>query len=106
MDGFKDNDKTACAAVLNKTITKKTLPMESSNFIAEAHAIDLAQDIISKNKDKTLIFSDSQSVLLSLSNKKLENPQLLNCWVDSTLCEIVKKSLYVRSQSTLEWEEM
>ena len=29
-DGSKDNNKTACTAVLNKMIHKKALPMESS----------------------------------------------------------------------------
>ena len=71
MDGSKDNNKTACAAVLNKAIIKKALPTESSIFPAEACAIDLALDIISKSKHMTfMIFSDSLSILLSLSNKK------------------------------------
>ena len=59
MDGSKDNDKMVCAAVLNKTIIKKALPMKSSIFTAEAHAINLALDIISKSKHKK--FSDSLS---------------------------------------------
>ncbi len=45
-DGSKDNNKTACAAVLNKIIKTKALPMESSIFTAEACAIDLALYII------------------------------------------------------------
>ena len=49
-DGSKDNDKTACTALLNKIIHRKALPMESSIFTAEACAIDLALDIISKEK--------------------------------------------------------
>ena len=70
-DGSKDNDKTARAAVLNKTIIEKALPTETSIFTAEARAIDLALDIFSKSKyKKFIIFSDSLSVLLSLSNKK------------------------------------
>ena len=45
--------------------------MESSIFTAEACAIDMALDIISKEKHKKIsIFSDSFSVLLSLNNKK------------------------------------
>ena len=44
-DGSKDNNKTACTAVLNKTVLKKALPMESSIFTAEARAIDLALNI-------------------------------------------------------------
>ena len=47
-DGSKDNNKTAYAAVLNKTILKKAFPMESSIFTAETHAIDLALNIFSK----------------------------------------------------------
>ena len=50
MDGSKDNDKTGCIGVINKTIIKKALPMESSIFTTEAHAIDLALSIISKSK--------------------------------------------------------
>ena len=70
-DGSKDNNKTACAAVLNKMIKIKAHPMESSIFTAEASAIDLVLDIISKEKHKKfIIFSDSLSVLLSLNNKK------------------------------------
>ena len=59
-DGSKDNNKTVCAAVLNKTILKKALPMESSIFTAEARAIVLVLKIISKSKHKKFIlFSES-----------------------------------------------
>ena len=45
--------------------------MESSIFTAEACAVDLALDIISKEKRrKFIIFLDSLSVLFSLNNKK------------------------------------
>ena len=76
-DGSKDNGRAACAAVLNKTVFKKALPRESSIFTAEAHAIDLALNIISKSKHKKFIFSDSLSVLLSLRNKKFQNPLIM-----------------------------
>ena len=33
--GSKDTDKTACVAVLNKTILKKSLPIENSFFTVE-----------------------------------------------------------------------
>jgi len=33
-DGSKDNDKTACAAILNKKIVRKALPNESSIFFS------------------------------------------------------------------------
>ena len=85
-DGSKNHDKTACTAVLNKTIVKKALPKKSSIFTVEAHAIDLALDIISKSKHKKfIIFSDSFSVLLSLRNKKFENPLIIKllCRLDS-----------------------
>ena len=86
-DGSKDNNITACAAVLNKIIKIKALPMENSIFTAEACAIDLALDIISKEKHKKfVIFSNSISVLLSLSNKKLEHPLIIKllCRLHST----------------------
>ena len=77
-DGSKDNGRAAYAAVLNKTVLKKALQRESSIFIAEAHAIDLALNIISKSKlKKFIIFSDSLSVLLSLRNKKIQNPLII-----------------------------
>ena len=60
-DGSKDNDKTACAAVLNKTITKKALPTESSIFTTEA------LDIISKSKQEIYLIL---RLALSLTNTK------------------------------------
>ena len=79
--------------------------MESFIFIAEIHAIDLVLHIISKSKHKKfIIFSDSFSVLLSLSNKKLENPliiKLLNGLDSMSNCE-----KFAGSQATLEWDKM
>ena len=75
MDGSKDNGWAGCTAVLNKTVLKKALPRESSIFTIDAHAIDLAFNIILKSKHKKfIIFSDSLSVLLSLRNKKISEP--------------------------------
>ena len=52
--------------------------MESSVFTTEACAIDLALNIISRDKyNKFIIFSDSLSVLTSRENKKLENPLIV-----------------------------
>ena len=52
--------------------------MESSFFTAEVSAIDLALNIISRDKhNKFIIFSDSLSVLTSPENKKLENPLIV-----------------------------
>ena len=60
-DGSKDN---------SKSIQKKALPMKSSHFTAEVCAIDLALNIISRDKhNKLIIFSDSLSVLTSPKNK-------------------------------------
>ena len=56
MDDSKNNDKTAYAAVLNKTIVKKALPTKSSIFTTEVRAIDQALDIISKSKHKFIVF--------------------------------------------------
>ena len=82
-DGSKDNVRAACSAVLNQTVLKKALLREKSIYIAEARAIDLALNIISKSKHKKfIIFSDSLSVLLSLRNEKFQNLLSLNCWVD------------------------
>ena len=69
-DGSKDNNKTACAAALNKIIKTKALTMGSSIFTAEACAIDLALDIISKEKHKkSIIFSDSLKNIYSYASK-------------------------------------
>ena len=73
-DCSKENNKTACAAVLNETITKKALPRESSIFTAEVCAIYLALDISMSKHKKFIIFSDSLFVLLSLSNKNSRTP--------------------------------
>ena len=64
---------------LSKTLILIFNPnMESSIFTAEAHAIDLALNIISKSKHKKfIIFSHSLSVLLSLRNKKFQNPLII-----------------------------
>ena len=70
-DGSKDNNKTAYATVLNKTIHKKALPMKSFIFTAEVCATTFL------GTNKFIIFSDSLSVLTSLKNKKLENPLIV-----------------------------
>ena len=62
-DGSKHNDKTACAAISNKTITRKAFLKKSPIFTAETCAIDLALNMISESNHKNL-FSDSIPVLL------------------------------------------
>ena len=52
--------------------------MKISIFTAEVRAIDLALNIISRDKHNTFImFSDSLSLLTSQKNKKLEKPLIV-----------------------------
>ena len=77
-DGSKENNKTACAAVLNKTILRAFHWKSFLIFTAEARARDVDLNIILKSKHKKfIIFSDSLSVLLSLRNKKFHNPLII-----------------------------
>ena len=80
-DGFKDNNKTASAAVLNRIIKTKALPMESSIFTALLSTLSRK-----KSTKKFIIFSDSLSVLLSLNSEKLEHPLIIKllCRLHST----------------------
>ena len=65
VDGSKDSNNRVCA-----TVRKKAFPMKRFIFTAEICAIDLALNIISKNKQQNfIIFSDSLSVLASLRIK-------------------------------------
>ena len=77
-DGSKDNDRVGCGAIINNFSIKQRLPSNASIFTAEATAIDLALDAITESDDDHfIIFSDSLSVLLSLKNKKMDNPLIL-----------------------------
>ena len=61
-----------------KPLIRNPFPMKSSIFTTEVCVIDLALNIISRDKhNKLIIFSDSLSVLTSLNNKKLENPLIV-----------------------------
>ena len=61
------------------THLKQRLPDNASIFTAELKAIDLALDAVSESEDREfIIFSDSLSVLLSLKNKELDNPLIIN----------------------------
>ena len=76
--------------------------MESSIFTAEACAIDLALDIISKEKHKKfIIFSDSLSVLLSLNNKKNKSTHLLSNYFADYTQHQTKESFFAGFQTTL-----
>ena len=55
------------AAVCGQTVKMASLPMETSIFSSEAHAINIALDILSEKAEKNfVIFSDSLSVVKSL----------------------------------------
>ena len=56
-------------------LRKQGKTSNASFFTAEVTAIDLALDTIAESDDDHfIIFSDSLSVLLSLHNKKMDNP--------------------------------
>ena len=77
-DGSKDNDRVRCGLIINNLSIKQRLPSNASIFTAEVTAIDLALDTIAESDDDHfIIFSDSLSVLLSLHNKKMDNPLIL-----------------------------
>ena len=77
-DGSKDNDRVGCGLIINNLSVKQRLPSHASIFTAEVTAIDLALDTIAESDDDHfIIFSDSLSVLLSLHNKKMDNPLIL-----------------------------
>ena len=69
---IKDNDMVGCGLIANN------LPRNASIFTAEVTSIDLALDTIAESDgDHFIIFSDSHSLLLSLHNKKMDNPLIL-----------------------------
>ena len=77
-DGSKDNDRVGCGLVINNLPIKQRLPSNAFIFTAEVTAIDLALDIIAESDDyHFIIFSDSLAVLLSLHNKKMDIPLIL-----------------------------
>ena len=94
-DGSKDNDRVGCAAIINNISIKQRLPSNASIFTAEIKAIDLALDAIAESDDDHfIIFSDSLSVLLSLVNKKLDNPLVVNLLHNLHLLSIAHKTIF------------
>ena len=93
-DGSKDNDRVGCAAIINNISIRQRLPSNASIFTAEIKAIDLALDAIAESEDDHfIIFSDSLSVLLSLENKKLDNPLVVNLLHKLHLLSIAHKTI-------------
>ena len=94
-DGSKDDDRVGCAAIINNISIKRRLPNNASIFTAEIKAIDLALDAIAESEDDHfIIFSDSLSVLLSLENKKLDNPLVVNLLHKLHLLSTAHKTIF------------
>ena len=95
-DGPKDNDRVGCAAIINNISIKQRLPSNASIFTAEINAIDLVLDAITESEDDHfIIFSDSLSVLLSLYNKKLDNPLVVKLLQKFPLLSDAHKSIFL-----------
>ena len=95
-DGWKDNDRVGCAAIINNISIKQRLPSNASIFTAEIKAIDLALDTITESEDDHfVIFSDSLSVLLSLNDKKLDNPQVVKLLQKLHLLSDAHKTIFL-----------
>ena len=78
--------------------------MENSIFRAEACAIDLALNIISKEKHKKLIiFSDSLCPII-IKQQKTRAPTYYQTTLQTTLNIKQKKSFFAGFQATLGWE--
>ena len=77
-DGSKTDTAVGFATIVNlrtKIIVNKRLSNNASIFSAEAYAIKEALTIIKRKKiKKSVVFSDSKSVLMSLMNKSHPNP--------------------------------
>ena len=74
-DGSKDGGRVSSAAIIEDEITSVRLPKESSIFTAEAKAILLALQYISKSPHiNFIICSDSLSVLRAIKSGKLDHP--------------------------------
>ena len=94
-DGSKDNDRVGCAAIINNISIKQRLSSKASIFTAESKAIDLALDAIGESdNDYFIIFSDSLSVFVSLENKKLNNPLVVNLLHKLHLLSIAQKTIF------------
>ena len=78
--------KTACTAVLNKIIHKKALPMESSIFTAVACAIDLALNIISKEKTWKIHHILRLTFYPIIIKQKTKKKKLENSLIIQSLC--------------------
>ena len=77
-DGSKEGSKVCCAVISDNHSNMQRIPGDSSLFIAEAKAVDLALDFISTcdANNKFIIFSDSLSVLKAINHTSSKNRQI------------------------------
>ena len=74
-DGSKREIGVGAAVVWGRGVKRATLPSEASIYSAEMHAIDMAIKIVTAEPlEKYVIFSDSASVLRSLSDTRTTHP--------------------------------
>ena len=92
---------------IKKIQIKKHLPRETSIFSAEVYAINLALDLIIKSRNtKHIVFSDSQSAIVAIKEKKFNNPLIAELFTKlNNLCN-QNKLYYAGYQVTLESREM
>ena len=71
----------------------QSIPDASSIFIAETKAVDLALDVISTRytNNKSVLFSDSLSVLKSMNHTSSKNPQIQKLLENVTSFKLIKK---------------
>ena len=89
IDGSKDGEKVASAAILDGELYQFRLPNNSCIFSAELKAIDLALNHIEQDAYwRYIIFTDSLSAMQALEGEKTDNPLIFNLLEKlSRLCE-------------------
>ena len=106
-DGPKQNNATTSAAIINRKIQiKKHLPRETSIFSVEVYAINLALDLIAKSRNtKHIVFSDSQSAIVAIKEKKFNNPLIAELLTKlNNLCNPKKKKKnYIMLDTKSHW---
>ena len=76
--GSNEDSNVGCAVISDNYSKMQRIPDDSSMFIAEAEAVDLALDFISTcdANNKCIIYSDSLSVLKAMNHTSSKNPQI------------------------------
>ena len=93
IDGSKDGDKVASAAILDGELYQFRLPNNSSIFTAELKAIDLALNHMEQDAYwRYIIYTDSLSVMQALEGEKMDNPLIVSLLEKlSRLCDTADK---------------